>query len=152
VTPLPLGWPAEQGSRLELAAAHPRDLAVVRAHVQGACAATGASADVRDALALAADELCANVMRHAYRDVPGPLTIDVAATPDDAARWRVTIVDAGPPFDPTTLAMPDVDAPLDARPIGGLGVHLARRSVDALRYAREGWCNVVTLEKRAAAH
>jgi anti-sigma regulatory factor (Ser/Thr protein kinase) len=100
----------------------------------------------RDALVLATDELCANVVAHAYPGAPGPLTVDVAVVP---AGGRVTVIDAGAPFDPSAVPAPDVGAPLEARAIGGLGLLLVRRSVDALAHARVDGHNVVTLEKRA---
>ena len=62
----------------------------------------------------------------------------------------MTVIDAGAPFDPTAAPAPDVGAPLEARPIGGLGLLLVRRSVDALAYARVDGHNVVTLERRDA--
>ena len=107
----------------------------------------------RDALVLAADELCANVVAHAYPGAPGPLTVDVtvepaAAGPEAAPVGRVTVIDAGAPFDPTAVPAPDVGAPLEERAIGGLGLLLVRRSVDALAHARVDGHNVVTLEKR----
>ena len=73
---------------------------------------------------------------------------DTACPSGRCAAWcRVTIIDAGPTFDPTAAAAPDVGAPLEARPIGGLGLHLVRQSVDALRYARVAGHNVVTMER-----
>ena len=45
------------------------------------------------------------------------------------------IEDDGPPFDPTSLETPDVDAPLEAREVGGLGLHLIR-SMATLRHER----------------
>jgi serine/threonine-protein kinase RsbW len=146
------GWPDPRGARLALPAARSADLASVRAHVAAACRA--ADAATRDALVLAADEMCANVLLHAYGGAPGPLTVDAQAGPaaggDATVCHHVTIIDAGPPFDPTAVPLPDVTRPAEARPVGGLGLLLVRRSVDALRYARVGGHNVVTLEKRAA--
>ncbi len=163
------GWPAPRGRRIALAAAGRADLASVRAHVRAACAGgpsdagapAATDADACDALALAADEVCTNVVAHAYPAAPGPLTVDVAVENvavgnaavgrPGALVCRVTVVDAGRPFDPTAVAEPDVDAPLERRAAGGLGLLIVRRSVDALRYERVGACNVVTLEKRCAA-
>ncbi|MBV9880432.1 MAG: ATP-binding protein [Gemmatirosa sp.] len=140
----PDAWPEARGARLALAAASPSDLAAVRTHVSTCCACVGA--DACDALTLAVDELCANVMAHGYVDARGPLTVDVEA----GDPCRVTIVDAAPSFDPTGAAPPDVHVSAEARAIGGLGIFLARRSVDALRYERRGPFNVVVLDKRRA--
>ena len=140
-------WPAPAGARLALERAERAHLAAVRAHVAAGCHAAGVAEAGRDALTLAADEVCANVVTHAYGHAPGPLTVDVA--PAARGGCAVTIVDAGPPFDPTALPAPTLDAPLDERPVGGLGWHLVRSSVHALHYARVAAHNVVVLEWRA---
>ncbi len=144
-------WPAPAGVRLVLARAGPADLATVRAHVAAACDACSLDVSGCDALALAADEVCTNVMTHAYRGAPGPLSVDIACVPRGGC--AVTIVDAGPPFDPTAATDAAVvaaaDAALATRPLGGLGWYLVRRSVHALRYARVAAHNVVVLERRA---
>ncbi len=46
-------------------------------------------------------------------------------------------------FDPTAMETPDVDAALEDRDIGGLGVHIVRTMVEALDYAREDGRNVL---------
>ena len=60
----------------------------------------------------------------------------------------ITISDAGVPFDPLTDAPePDVNASIEDREIGGLGVFLAREMMDEAHYKREGGRNYVTLIK-----
>ncbi len=44
----------------------------------------------------------------------------------------------GPDFDPRDAPVPDVDLPLDERPLGGLGLFLVQSMVDDLEYARIG--------------
>ena len=66
----------------------------------------------------------------------------------DGDRVTVTITDDGPPFDPLAYATPDTGLPVEARGIGGLGIHLVRRMMDEVRYRREGDRNVVVLVKR----
>src|SRR3546814_4315383 len=49
----------------------------------------------------------------------------------------VEIAHRGPAFDPTASpAVPDLDADLDERPIGGLGIHFAKTLLDSLSYVR----------------
>lgn len=64
---------------------------------------------------------------------------------------EVDLVDAGVAFDPRTLPDPDLEAPLEQRAVGGLGVHLVRRYVDEIDYRREGHRNHVRLRKRLQA-
>ncbi len=67
----------------------------------------------------------------------------------DHEQVTVTISDAGTPFDPLTDAPdPDVDASIEDRPIGGLGVYLVREMMDEAHYKREDGRNHLTLIKR----
>jgi sigma-B regulation protein RsbU (phosphoserine phosphatase) len=51
--------------------------------------------------------------------------------------------DDGAPFDPLSQAGPDLDADIDDRPLGGLGLHLVRTLANHATYAREGRYNVL---------
>jgi serine/threonine-protein kinase RsbW len=134
-------------ARLALPRAGLGDLAAIRAFVGAACAAHGAPDEVGDALTLAADEVCTNIVRHGYAaHAPGPITLAVEAA---GGALRLTIADTAPAFDPAAAAEPDVAAPCDEREEGGLGWFLVRRVVDELRYERRGAANVVTLVKHA---
>ena len=61
---------------------------------------------------------------------------------------RVEIEDSGRPFNPLEVPEVDTSMPLDQKPVGGLGVHLIRKSVDELNYERVGDRNVLTLITR----
>ncbi|HEU5270136.1 MAG TPA: ATP-binding protein [Jatrophihabitans sp.] len=94
-------------------------------------------------LRLAVDELATNVVMHAYGPPGGSLLVDAGVEHD---RLWVRLTDHGPPFDPT--AAPDPLAGpvgLSERQPGGLGIALARRSVDRLEYHRDGDANVVVV-------
>jgi serine/threonine-protein kinase RsbW len=64
---------------------------------------------------------------------------------------EVDLVDAGIAFDPRSLPDPDLEAPIETRRVGGLGVHLVRHYVDELDYRREDGRNHVRLRKRLTA-
>jgi hypothetical protein len=59
-------------------------------------------------------------------------------------------VDDGPPFDPLAHSSPDLDAPAEQRPIGGLGIAIVRALVDRGRYRRKGDCNHLRLVRGLA--
>ena len=50
--------------------------------------------------------------------------------------FSVEIFDEAPPFDPTILGQPDINAPLSQRRPGGLGVHMLKEFTDEVIYQR----------------
>jgi anti-sigma regulatory factor (Ser/Thr protein kinase) len=97
-------------------------------------------------LTLVLDELLTNVIN--YGGIPSDgERIRVEFRADDDA-LEITISDPGKPFDPRGTRQPDIDAALEDRKIGGLGVHLVRNMVDVFTYRYEHGRNLVTLLKR----
>ena len=93
---------------------------------------------------LVLDELWVNVVN--YSGATGEVEISLDT---DADEVRLEIADDGRPFDPLTeTAEPDIDAPLEDRPIGGLGIFLVREMMDELRYSRENGKNRLAMVKR----
>ena len=104
----------------------------------------GASEDFRGKLGLALDEAVTNVVLYAYPQKKGLIKLTLKKTGDDI---HVEIRDQGKPFDPTQAPPPDLAVPLEQRKIGGLGIHLMRKSVDRLNYRYENGTNIFTLSK-----
>ncbi len=98
-------------------------------------------------LNLAAEECVANVINYAYpKGIRGhvELTAEIAG-----GQLTLTVKDHGVAFDPTGHQDIDVEAGLDDRPIGGLGIHLVKTIMDTMTYQRtvDGY-NVLTLTKQ----
>ena len=92
---------------------------------------------------IALEEVVINVMNYGHDD--GLHEIDIILTADEES-LTIEIVDDGRPFDPLTDApKPDVNADLEDRNIGGLGIHLVRKMMDDVRYRREEGKNHLTL-------
>ena len=109
-------------------------------------AEAGAGDAVWQALRLAVDEACSNVIAHGYRGAAGTIRLAVAVADGRAV---VTVTDEAPPFDPALVPPPDLDAPWAERRSGGLGWHLIRSVVDEVRHRPAGARgNVLTLVKR----
>jgi anti-sigma regulatory factor (Ser/Thr protein kinase) len=122
-------------------------LAEVRAFVERACRLAGVDSSSCFDLKLAVDEACANVIAHGYQGSAG--AIRIACSSDDEA-VRVTIEDWGRPFAPAELPAADVTSDWKERPLGGLGWHLIRQSVDEIDYAPDpAGGNRLTLTKRS---
>ena len=98
-------------------------------------------------LDMAVEELFVNIANYAYAPGNGAATIRVR-TSSSPRSVTVTLIDEGRPFDPT--AKPDPDTTLSARDrsIGGLGIFMAKKSVDEMSYEYVNGQNRLTLHKR----
>ncbi len=98
-------------------------------------------------LNLAVEEWVANTINYAYPEGVSGEVVLTARVVDGVL--TLVIKDQGKPFDPTQHAEVDVDAELDDRPIGGLGIHLVKAIMDSMHYERsdEGF-NILTLTKK----
>lgn len=95
---------------------------------------------------LALEELLRNIISHAYPD-RDEHQIEIAFDREES-HVTAKISDDGIPFNPLNAPPPDLDAALEERSIGGIGIHLARNVVDDFAYAWDGGRNVVTIRKR----
>ena len=98
------------------------------------------------AVELSMDEACTNVIEHAYEGMDGG-EIECTCDSDDK-NLTILIHDHGKSFDPSTIALPNLDADLDSRPVGGLGVFLMNKLMDEVRFEPLGESgNVLTMIK-----
>ena len=96
-------------------------------------------------LELVLEEALVNVMSYAYPDGNGDVEVICrAAMEENGNMFSVTIKDQGIPYDPLQRDDPDIDLPLEERPIGGLGVKLMREMSDDLRYESLDGNNVMS--------
>ena len=114
--------------------------------VEAFCARQGVGASAIFAINVSLEELLANTMSYGYAD-DGDHEIVVQVWREDGD-VVIDIADDARGFDPTGVAPPDLDAPLEERPIGGLGIHLVRGMMDRMEYRHDGQRNRVRLRKR----
>jgi serine phosphatase RsbU (regulator of sigma subunit)/anti-sigma regulatory factor (Ser/Thr protein kinase)/putative methionine-R-sulfoxide reductase with GAF domain len=99
---------------------------------------------------LAADEAASNIIEHAYEGLPdGIIEVLVRVEP---GTLTVVLRDYGQPFAPEAVVEPDVDASLEDRLIGGLGLFFIHKLMDEVRFdfSPDGG-NSLTLVKHCAA-
>lgn len=108
--------------------------------------AAGVGEAVVGELRLVAEEGLSNVIRHAYGD-SARHSIEVIL---EIGGGEILLVlrDDGRPFNPLAAPAPDLDAPVERRPAGGLGILLLKSLADRADYRREGGANVLRLAKR----
>ena len=96
---------------------------------------------------LVLEEVIVNIVNYGYEESGGhKIDVHLISEPDTLT---IQIADDGRAFDPLHQApRPDVAAPLEDRPIGGLGVHLVQSLMDEASYRREQDRNHLTLIKR----
>jgi anti-sigma regulatory factor (Ser/Thr protein kinase) len=124
-----------------------RELSRMADELQTFASANGLSEGTLFAVTLALEELVTNTIAYGFDD-SGAHVITIALHLD-GADVHIRVEDDAAAFDPLGRAAPDFDAPLEDRPIGGLGVHLVRTLMDDVRYARIDARNVVSMRKRA---
>lgn len=112
-------------------------LGAVAEFVMAAAVSAGLDKRASYRLRLAVDEIATNIIVHGYAEAGLQGTLDLFADIDDRT-LTFLIEDSGAAFDPHQAAVPETDLPLEQRPIGGLGVYLAIRSVDEFLYERIG--------------
>ena len=101
---------------------------------------------IQTAVCVAIEEVFVNVAHYAYGEGEGDVTLAIGF--DEVSR-RITfrMTDKGVPFDPLKKPDPDITLSADAREIGGLGIFIAKKTMDSLEYAYENGENVLTMMK-----
>ena len=102
---------------------------------------------IQTAICVAIEEVFVNVAHYAYPEDSGDMTLHIGF--DEVSRaitFRMT--DKGVPFDPLKKPDPDITLSAEEREIGGLGIFIAKKTMDSLSYAYENGENVLTMIKK----
>jgi serine/threonine-protein kinase RsbW len=96
---------------------------------------------------LAVDEACANVVDHAYEGAEaGDIEVSCGL---EGQVLTVRVKDWGRGFDLGTVVQPDLQAPLEERTLGGLGLFLVRQVMDDVEFRTDpDLGNELTMSKR----
>jgi serine/threonine-protein kinase RsbW len=122
-------------------------LVKISAFVARAARVAGLGPSAAYAVQMAVDEACTNIIEHAYG---GEGLGDIECTCRvDSYGLTLALRDHGHPFDPSRVPEPDINASLEQRREGGLGLYLMRKLMDEVHFEFDPDCgNVLTMVKR----
>ena len=98
-------------------------------------------------LDVAVEELYVNIAHYAYAPGTGEATVSIDIT-QDPLNVTITFKDSGIPFDPTAKADPDVTLSAQERQIGGLGIYMAKKGPDEMKYEYKDGQNILSISKK----
>lgn len=125
--------------------AHRDHLPVATEAIRAFGGEAGWSGDLALQIELVCEELLVNIMDYGYPErTPGEIEITLETRSSDI---RITVTDDGVAFDPWQQPSPDLDAPLEARQPGGLGLLLVRTIMNVYTYRCINGRNQVVLTK-----
>ena len=131
---------------LEIALANDlQELAGVAAKVDAFCEARDIPPEIAYAVNLSIDEILTNTITYGYDDDESH-RIEIALRLE-ADSLVVVIADDSAPFDLSETPEADVEATLEDRDVGGLGLFLVHQMMDQVEYERVESRNIVTLTK-----
>jgi serine/threonine-protein kinase RsbW len=122
-------------------------LARISSFVIHAAAQVGLDEHAAWQVQLAVDEAATNIIQHGYEpDQPGEIELSWRV---DGVQFAISLHDHGRFFDPTNVPAPDINAPLEERQAGGLGVFLMGRLMDDVHFTCDPVAgNLLTMTKR----
>jgi anti-sigma regulatory factor (Ser/Thr protein kinase) len=106
----------------------------------------GFSKRARLHIEIAIEEVLANILFHAYKQIKEKIEITIS---DNIKFLEIQIEDQGPQFNPLTIQKEsEKHKPLEERKEGGMGLHLIEQCVDEIEYFWKNQKNVLILRKR----
>ena len=95
---------------------------------------------------LVIEEIFVNVASYAYRPNIGKVTV-CREFEDNPQAVKITFIDGGTAFNPLEKEDPDINAEIEERDIGGLGIFLVKKNVDEISYERKDGKNILAIKK-----
>ncbi len=99
-------------------------------------------------LDVAIEELFVNIAHYAYKPGTGNATIQLEKKTSPETDIVITLIDSGMAFNPLEKADPDVSLSAEERQIGGLGIYMAKKTMDSMTYERRDNKNILQVSKK----
>lgn len=106
----------------------------------------GCSMKLMTQVDMAVEEIFVNIARYAYHPEVGEASVRCEAG-GDPFQVIVGFADRGRPYNPLEREDPDVTLDAEQRPIGGLGILMAKKLMDDVQYEYQDGKNILTLRK-----
>ena len=122
------------------------NIAAVTEFVDAELEAVGCPIKAQMQIDIAIDELFGNIAQYAYNPEVGAATVRVEVL-EDPMEVVITFIDKGVPYDPLSAEDPDVTLSVNERGVGGLGVYMVKKSMDAITYEYKDGQNILKIVK-----
>ena len=140
--------------------AHAENLEKVISYINSKLETCDYSADKKNEICIAVEEIFVNIASYAYDNEKGDVTISVSVTDSKKvfktlaksntvipSEITVKFEDTGRPYNPLKQPEPDFSPDLKDRPIGGLGVYMVKNLMDTVEYTRAEEKNMLVISK-----
>ena len=120
----------------------------VMAEVEEALMKAGCGEDEKRLIAISVEELFTNIASYAYGSSKGLVWFQWDIKDGAQGREaRFCFQDKGTPYNPFARKDPDLQKPIEERPVGGLGIYMTKKFMDQVEYRYEQGRNVTTVSK-----
>ena len=102
---------------------------------------------IQMAVCVAIEEVFVNVAHYAYGEGQGDMRLGIGFD-EESRTVTFHMTDKGVPFDPLQKPDPDITLSAEDREVGGLGIFIAKKTMDSISYAYENGENVLTMTKK----
>ncbi len=102
-------------------------------------------------LDMAAEEIFVNIAHYAYRpEQSGEATVRIRIG-REPLQVTIQFLDNGQPFNPLEQEDVDITLPAEERDVGGLGILMVKKSMDAVEYRYTNGMNILTMKKNLSS-
>ena len=119
------------------------NLTTVLDFVSAELSKTGCAKKLQIQIAIAVEEIFVNIAHYAYSPDTGYAVLRIAVGEDLVIEFE----DGGKPYNPLGRDDPDITLSSEEREIGGLGVFMVKKIMDAVEYRYEYGKNVLVIRK-----
>jgi len=119
------------------------ELAKIEPFTEEFASGTGILQETLFKLNLIMDEILCNIISYGYNDSMEH-TIKVIMV-FDGHEINIEVIDDGIVFNPIEKTEPDLERPIEERPVGGLGIYIIKNTVDGMSYKRLDNKNILTM-------